>query len=57
MPAALTSYPLIWLVSVNHNAVPDDSSSDIQPEGQADYLSHNWEEDGESFDAKEQGQG
>ena len=45
VPATLTSYLPVLLVSVTHNAVPDDSSFDTQPEGQVDYLSHNWREE------------
>ncbi|TBU53699.1 hypothetical protein BD310DRAFT_134233 [Dichomitus squalens] len=45
VPATLTSYLPVLLVSVTHNAVPDDSSFDTQPEGQVDYLSHNWKEE------------
>ena len=45
VPAILTSYLPVLLVSVTHNAVPDDSSFDTQPEGQVDYLSHNWREE------------
>ncbi|KAJ2968889.1 hypothetical protein NUW54_g13093 [Trametes sanguinea] len=45
IPATLTSYLPVLLVSVTHNAVPDDSSFDTLPEGQVDYLSHNWKEE------------
>ncbi|RPD59565.1 hypothetical protein L227DRAFT_611800 [Lentinus tigrinus ALCF2SS1-6] len=45
VPATLTSYLPVLLVSVTHNAVPDDSSFYTQPEGQVDYLSHNWREE------------
>ena len=45
VPATLTSYLPVLLVSVTHNAVSDDSSFDTQPEGQVDYLSHNWREE------------
>ena len=45
VPSTLTSYLPVLLVSVTHNAVPDDSSFDTQPEGQVDYLSHDWKEE------------
>ncbi|KAI0629329.1 hypothetical protein C8Q77DRAFT_1065937 [Trametes polyzona] len=45
IPATLTSYLPVLLVSVTHNAAPDDSSFDTLPEGQVDYLSHNWKEE------------
>ncbi|CDO73314.1 hypothetical protein BN946_scf185008.g76 [Trametes cinnabarina] len=45
IPATLTNYLPVLLVSVTHNAVPDDSSFDTLPEGQVDYLSHNWKEE------------
>ncbi|KAI0820767.1 hypothetical protein BC628DRAFT_1341384 [Trametes gibbosa] len=45
IPATLTSYLPVLLVSVTHNAAPDDSSFDTQPEGQVDYLSHDWKEE------------
>ena len=45
VPPTLTSYLPVLLVSVTHNAAPDDSSFDTQPEGQVDYLSHNWKEE------------
>ncbi|KAI0738433.1 hypothetical protein C8Q80DRAFT_1275441 [Daedaleopsis nitida] len=45
VPATLTSYLPVLLISVTHNAAPDDSSFDTQPEGQVDYLSHNWKEE------------
>ncbi|KAI0675758.1 hypothetical protein C8Q78DRAFT_1074748 [Trametes maxima] len=45
VPATLTSYLPVLLVSVTHNAAPDDSSFDTLPEGQVDYLSHNWKEE------------
>ncbi|KAH9910972.1 uncharacterized protein BXZ73DRAFT_108335 [Epithele typhae] len=45
VPPTLTSYLPVLLVSVTRNAVPDDSSFDTQPEGQVDYLSHDWKEE------------
>ena len=45
IPATLTSYLPVLLVSVTRNAAPDDSSSDTLPAGQVDYLSHNWKEE------------
>ncbi|RPD59003.1 hypothetical protein L226DRAFT_107826 [Lentinus tigrinus ALCF2SS1-7] len=45
LPSTSTSPPPMPLLSVTHNAVPDDSSFDSQPEGQVDYLSHNWREE------------
>ncbi|KAI0366976.1 hypothetical protein BV20DRAFT_951134 [Pilatotrama ljubarskyi] len=45
IPATLTSYLPVLLVSVTHNAAPDDSSFVTLPEGQVDYLSHNWKEE------------
>ncbi|OBZ73637.1 hypothetical protein A0H81_06290 [Grifola frondosa] len=45
IPATLTSYLPVLLVSVSHSAAPDDSSFDTLPEGQVDYLSHNWKEE------------
>lgn len=45
VPTTLTSYLPVLLVSVTHNAAPDDSSFDTQPEGQVDYLSHDWKEE------------
>lgn len=44
VPATLTSYLPVLLVSVT-NTVPDDSAYETQPEGQVDYLSHNWREE------------
>ncbi|PSR78270.1 hypothetical protein PHLCEN_2v7466 [Hermanssonia centrifuga] len=40
--ATLTSYLPILLVSVNN---PDDSAFETQPDGQVDYLSHEWREE------------
>ncbi|PIL24754.1 hypothetical protein GSI_12640 [Ganoderma sinense ZZ0214-1] len=45
VPPTLTSYLPVLLVSVTHNAVPDDSSFDTQPQAQVDYLSHDWKEE------------
>ena len=45
VPPTLTSYLPVLLVSVTHNAVPDDSSFDTQPAAQVDYLSHDWKEE------------
>ncbi|EIW58597.1 protein phosphatase regulator REG1 [Trametes versicolor FP-101664 SS1] len=45
IPATLTSYLPVLLVSVTHNAAPDDSSFVTLPEGQVDYLSHDWKEE------------
>lgn len=47
VPATLTSYLPVLLHSVtNHGPqAPDDSSYSIQPEGQVDYLSHEWREE------------
>ncbi|KAH9893462.1 hypothetical protein C8Q73DRAFT_648107 [Cubamyces lactineus] len=45
IPATLTSYLPVLLVSVTRNAAPDDSSFDTLPAGQVDYLSHNWKEE------------
>ena len=44
VPATLTSYLPVLLVSVT-NQVPDDTAYETQPEGQVDYLSHNWREE------------
>ncbi|KAJ3525643.1 hypothetical protein NM688_g8373 [Phlebia brevispora] len=44
VPATLTSYLPVLLSSVT-NTVPDDSACETQPEGQVDYLSHNWREE------------
>ncbi|KAF7798740.1 hypothetical protein EIP86_009965 [Pleurotus ostreatoroseus] len=44
IPATLTSYLPVLLVSVT-NTVPDDTAYETQPEGQVDYLSHNWREE------------
>ncbi|OCH84624.1 hypothetical protein OBBRIDRAFT_798913 [Obba rivulosa] len=45
VPATLTSYLPVLLVSVTHSAAPDDSSFSTLPEGQVDYLSHEWREE------------
>lgn len=45
VPATLTSYLPVLLVSVTNHAVPDDTSFSTQPEGQVDYLSHEWKEE------------
>ncbi|KAH9951046.1 hypothetical protein B0H21DRAFT_719234 [Amylocystis lapponica] len=45
VPATLTSYLPVLLVSVQHNAVPDDTSFSTLPDGQVDYLSHEWREE------------
>lgn len=44
VPATLTNYLPVLLSSVT-NAAPDDSTFETQPEGQVDYLSHNWREE------------
>ncbi|KAH9832636.1 uncharacterized protein C8Q71DRAFT_262247 [Rhodofomes roseus] len=45
MPVILTSYLPVLLVSVTHSTAPDDSSFSTLPEGQVDYLSHEWREE------------
>lgn len=45
VPATLTSYLPVLLVSVTNHAVPDDTSFSTQPDGQVDYLSHEWREE------------
>ncbi|PCH36292.1 hypothetical protein WOLCODRAFT_126993 [Wolfiporia cocos MD-104 SS10] len=45
VPPTLTSYLPVLLVSVSHNAVPDDTSFSTLPDGQVDYLSHEWREE------------
>ncbi|EMD39245.1 hypothetical protein CERSUDRAFT_112904 [Gelatoporia subvermispora B] len=45
VPPTLTSYLPVLLVSVTHSAAPDDSSFSTLPEGQVDYLSHEWREE------------
>lgn len=45
VPATLTSYLPVLLVSVTSSAVPDDTSYSTLPEGQVDYLSHEWREE------------
>lgn len=44
VPATLTNYLPVLLSSVT-NTAPDDSTFETQPEGQVDYLSHNWREE------------
>ena len=44
VPATLTSYLPVLLVSVT-NPVPDDTAFETLPDGQVDYLSHNWTEE------------
>ncbi|KAI0683723.1 hypothetical protein BC835DRAFT_1221802, partial [Cytidiella melzeri] len=45
VPATLTSYLPVLLVSVTNHAIPDDTSFSTQPSGQVDYLSHEWREE------------
>ncbi|KAK7686201.1 hypothetical protein QCA50_010421 [Cerrena zonata] len=46
VPATLTSYLPTLLVKVSPTtAVPDDSSFSTLPQGQVDYLSHDWREE------------
>ncbi|CAL1714326.1 unnamed protein product [Somion occarium] len=45
VPATLTSYLPTLLVKVSNTAVPDDSSFSTLPQGQVDYLSHEWREE------------
>lgn len=45
VPATLTSYLPVLLHSVTNHGLPDDSSFSVQPEGQVDYLSHEWREE------------
>ncbi|KAH9927006.1 uncharacterized protein B0H18DRAFT_875965 [Fomitopsis serialis] len=45
VPTTLTSYLPVLLVSVTHSAAPDDTSFSTLPEGQVDYLSHEWREE------------
>ena len=46
VPATLTSYLPTLLVKVSPtSAVPDDSSFSTLPQGQVDYLSHDWREE------------
>lgn len=45
VPATLTSYLPVLLHSVTNQPLPDDSSYSVQPEGQVDYLSHEWREE------------
>ncbi|KZT69311.1 hypothetical protein DAEQUDRAFT_691197 [Daedalea quercina L-15889] len=45
VPATLTSYLPVLLVSVTHSTAPDDTSYSTLPEGQVDYLSHEWREE------------
>lgn len=45
VPATLTSYLPVLLVSVANHAAPDDSSYSTLPQGQVDYLSHEWREE------------
>jgi hypothetical protein len=49
-PLPLSTFPMahylpVLLVSVNTNAVPDDSALVTLPRGQVDYLSHEWQEE------------
>ena len=44
VPATRTSYLPVLLVSVT-NPVPDDTAFETLPDGQVDYLSHNWKEE------------
>lgn len=41
----MANYLPLLLVSVSHNAVPDDTSLSTQARGQVDYLSHEWREE------------
>ncbi|CCM06363.1 uncharacterized protein FIBRA_08620 [Fibroporia radiculosa] len=45
VPPTLTSYLPALLVSVTHSTAPDDSSFSTLPDGQVDYLSHEWREE------------
>lgn len=45
VPATLTSYLPVLLVSVTSSAAPDDTSYSTLPDGQVDYLSHEWREE------------
>ncbi|EED85582.1 predicted protein [Postia placenta Mad-698-R] len=45
VPATLTSYLPVLLVSVTHSTAPDDTSFSTLPAGQVDYLSHEWREE------------
>ncbi|GBE89532.1 hypothetical protein BKA93DRAFT_828708 [Sparassis latifolia] len=45
VPATLMSYLPVLLISVTHSAAPDDSSFSPVPDGQVDYLSHEWREE------------
>ncbi|KZT07318.1 uncharacterized protein LAESUDRAFT_725233 [Laetiporus sulphureus 93-53] len=45
VPATITSYLPVLLASVTHNCAPDDNSYSPLPEGQVDYLSHEWREE------------
>ena len=44
VPATLTSYLPVLLTSVT-NPYTDDSTFETQPDGQVDYLSHQWREE------------
>ncbi|KAF5316560.1 hypothetical protein D9619_006287 [Psilocybe cf. subviscida] len=44
-PPPMAHYLPVLLVSVNTNAVPDDSALVTLPRGQVDYLSHEWQEE------------
>ncbi|KII91806.1 hypothetical protein PLICRDRAFT_51930 [Plicaturopsis crispa FD-325 SS-3] len=41
----MSNYFPILLVSVHQSTIPDDSAVSTQPQGQVDYLSHDWQEE------------
>ncbi|KAF9446899.1 hypothetical protein P691DRAFT_824153 [Macrolepiota fuliginosa MF-IS2] len=41
----MANYLPVLLVSVNANAIPDDNVLTTMPQGQVDYLSHDWQEE------------
>ncbi|KII85934.1 hypothetical protein PLICRDRAFT_56413 [Plicaturopsis crispa FD-325 SS-3] len=41
----MSNYLPVLLVSVNQSAIPDDSAVSTRPQGQVDYLSHDWQEE------------